>query len=124
MDRADEPLKRSSLERNGIPRAEPAEDVASGDHPSWEDQARLDDAYAADFTIVRALLKKGRAHEKAVDTFQPYDRIQEISEEPREGTVRIAGWASPMKPAFLLVNNRLGGNATSTNEAVIGRIGS
>jgi hypothetical protein len=30
----------------------------------------------------------------------------------------IAGWATPMKPAFLFVNNRLEGNAPSTIEAV------
>ena len=35
----------------------------------------------------------------------------------------IAGWATPMKPAFLFVNNRLEGNAPSTIEAVAERLG-
>ena len=88
--------------------------------PGLDDQSRLDDAYTADFTVVRALLKKGRGYEDAVDNFQPYDRIQDVSEEAREGMATIARWATPMKPAFLFVNNRLEGNAPSTIEAVSG----
>jgi Protein of unknown function DUF72 len=87
--------------------------------PALEDQAQLEDAYTADFTVVRALLRKGRGYEDAVDNFQPYDRIQEPNEGAREGMTRIAGWATPMKPAFLFVNNRLEGNAPSTIEAVV-----
>lgn len=90
--------------------------------PGLDDQARLDDAYTADFTVVRALLRKGRGYEDAVDTFQPYDRIREPNEGAREGMVRIAGWATPMKPAFLFVNNRLEGNAPGTIEAVTGAL--
>ena len=90
--------------------------------PSLEDQAQLDDAYTADFTVVRALLRKGRSYDDAVDSFEPYDRIQEPNEGAREGMARIAGWATPMKPAFLFVNNRLEGNAPGTIEVVANEI--
>ena len=91
--------------------------------PSLEDQSRLDDAYTADFTVVRALLRKGQGYEDAIDTFEPYDRIQEPNGGARERMARIAGWATPMNPAFLFVNNRLEGNAPSTIEAVADEIG-
>ena len=87
--------------------------------PGLDDQARLDDAYTADCAVVRALLKKGRGYEDAVDKFEPYDRVQEISEESRDGMATIARWATPMKPAFLFVNNRLEGNAPSTIEETL-----
>jgi hypothetical protein len=79
--------------------------------PGLEDQARLDDAFTADFTVVRALLRKGRDYEDAVDTFQPYERLREPNEGAGEGMAEIAWRAGPMKPAFLYVNNRLQGNA-------------
>jgi uncharacterized protein YecE (DUF72 family) len=91
--------------------------------PALEDQARLDDAYTADFTVVRALLTKGRGYEDAVDAFGPYDRIREPNEGAREGMEAIAWRAGPMRPAFLYVNNRLEGNAPSTIEAVAGSLG-
>jgi uncharacterized protein YecE (DUF72 family) len=39
--------------------------------PALEDQSQLPDAYSANFTVVRALLKKGRDYEQAVETFEP-----------------------------------------------------
>ncbi len=88
--------------------------------PGLEDQARLPDAYSADFTVVRALLKKGRAYEQAVKSFEPYRAIREPDEDAREGMRRIVARALERKiPAFLFVNNRLEGNAPSTIEAVV-----
>ena len=69
---------------------------------------------------VRMTDTKGRSYDDAVDSFEPYDRIQEPNEGAREGMAMIAGWATPMKPAFLFVNNRLEGNAPGTIEAVVG----
>ena len=70
---------------------------------------------------MRALLKKGRDYEKAVEAFEPYERTQEVKEGAREGMVTIAGQARRKKiPAFLFVNNRLEGHAPSTIEAVAG----
>jgi hypothetical protein len=87
-------------------------------------QAQLPGVLTADFTVVRALLRKGRPYDKAVETFQPYDRIQEPNESAREGMRLIAQRAMhERKDAFLFVNNRLEGNAPSTIEAVVERIG-
>jgi hypothetical protein len=71
--------------------------------PSLANQARLDDAYTADFTVVRTLLQKGEGYEDAVDAYRPYDRIREVVDDAREGMANIAGWARPMKSAFLFV---------------------
>jgi len=42
------------------------------------------------FTVVRALSKKGRACEQAVETFEPYRAIQEKNEGAREGMREVA----------------------------------
>ena len=91
--------------------------------PGLEDQSQLPDAYSADFTVVRALLKKGRDYEQAVETFEPYERTQEVNEGAREGMKTIVTNCLRKKiPAFLFVNNRLEGNAPSTIEAVVGEL--
>ena len=73
---------------------------------------------------MRALLRKGRPYDKAVETFEPYDRIQEPNESAREGMRLIAQHAMhERKNAFLFVNNRLEGNAPSTIEAVVEQLG-
>jgi uncharacterized protein YecE (DUF72 family) len=92
--------------------------------PSLDDQAQLDDAYTADFSVVRALLTRGRSYEQAVKALEPYQLIQEPNERAREGMVEIIAQARKRKsPAFLFVNNRLEGNAPGTIEAVVDRLG-
>jgi hypothetical protein len=91
--------------------------------PALDEQAQIPEAFTADFTVVRALLRKGRPYDKAVETFEPYDRIQEPNQGARDGMRMIAQRAMhERKDAFLFVNNRLEGNAPSTIEAVIGMI--
>ena len=51
--------------------------------PELLDQIAMPGAFTADFTVVRALLKKGRAYEQAVKAFQPYEHIQEPNPVPR-----------------------------------------
>jgi uncharacterized protein YecE (DUF72 family) len=88
--------------------------------PPLDEQARLPGVLTADFTVVRALLKRGRAYEQAVRTFEPYRLVQEPNEGAREGMVEILNQARQRKkPAFLFVNNRLEGNAPGTIEAVV-----
>jgi uncharacterized protein YecE (DUF72 family) len=88
--------------------------------PGLEDQSQLPDAYSADFTVVRALLKKGRDYEAAVKAFEPYRSIQEPNESAREGLVQIVSEARKKRiEAYVFVNNRLEGNAPGTIEAVI-----
>jgi uncharacterized protein YecE (DUF72 family) len=92
--------------------------------PALDEQAQISEAFTADFTVVRALLRRGRAYDAAVHTFQPYDRIQEPNDSAREGMRRIAQRAMhERKNAFLFVNNRLEGHAPSTIEAVVERLG-
>ncbi len=93
--------------------------------PGLDEQAQLPGIVTADFTVVRALLRKWRPYDKAVQTFEPYDRIQETNEAAREGMRLVARRAlQERKDAFLFVNNRLEGNAPSTIEAVVERIAS
>ena len=87
--------------------------------PSLPDQAALPDARTADFSVVRALLPRGRSYEQAVKALEPYREIRQPDEGAREGMATIARWATPMKPAFLFVNNRLEGNAPSTIEETL-----
>jgi uncharacterized protein YecE (DUF72 family) len=90
--------------------------------PSLDDQARLDEAFTADFTVVRALLKKGRGYEDAVKAFEPYQLVQEPNEGARDGMAEIARKAVERnKRAYLFVNNRLEGHAPTTIEAVVER---
>jgi uncharacterized protein YecE (DUF72 family) len=73
----------------------------------------------ADFSVVRALLSKGRSYEQAVDAFEPYDKIREPNEAARGALRKVAERAIARKQrAFVFVNNRLEGHAPSTIEAV------
>jgi uncharacterized protein YecE (DUF72 family) len=91
--------------------------------PSLADQSRLPGAFTADFTVVRALLARGRTYEKAVKKFEPYREIQEPDEGARDGMKEIAKQAmAGKKDAYVFVNNRLEGNAPSTIEAVVDQL--
>ena len=58
--------------------------------PELLDQIAMPDAFTADFTVVRALLKKGRAYEQAVKAFEPYKQVQEPNPGAREALRQIA----------------------------------
>ena len=91
--------------------------------PDLGTQAKLDGVFTADLTVVRALLRRGRPYDKAVETFEPYDRIQEPNESAPEGMRMIVKNAlKSKKSAFVFVNNQLEGNEPSTIEAVVERI--
>lgn len=74
----------------------------------------------ADFTVVRALLREGRAYEDAVARFQPYNKIVEENPETRDA---LREWIRRMREerraSYIFVNNRLEGNAPETIRAVI-----
>jgi uncharacterized protein YecE (DUF72 family) len=89
--------------------------------PGLEDQVQL--PFTADFTVVRALLRKGRPYEKAVEAFEPYAETQEVNEEARGALVEVARRSlGRKKPAFLFVNNRLEGFSPGTIEFVADRL--
>lgn len=87
--------------------------------PSIGEQLLLHDAITAPFVISRALLTPGRAYARAVEAFQPYDRIREASAPLRADLVALARAAMELRvPAYLLVNNRAEGCAPLTIAAV------
>jgi uncharacterized protein YecE (DUF72 family) len=86
--------------------------------PTLEDQVQLPGAFTADFTVVRALLAKGRTYERAVEAFEPYRLTQEQNDGARGAMREIAERSMVRKaPAFLYVNNRLEGFAPGKIEA-------
>lgn len=88
--------------------------------PALPEQIAMPGAFTADFTVVRALLQKGRTYEQAVKLFQPYEKIQDPSTPTREAIRTIAEQCVREKRrAYIFVNNRLEGNAPRTIEAVV-----
>jgi uncharacterized protein YecE (DUF72 family) len=91
--------------------------------PELGEQAAMPGVLGADFSVARALLRKGRTYEQAVESFEPYRLVQDPNEPAREALRAIADGARRRKtPAFLFVNNRLEGNAPTTIEAVVDRL--
>lgn len=84
-------------------------------------QAGMRDAWTADFSVTRALLRFGRPYEQAVGKFQPYQSVQEPDEGARDGLRLIVQQSrEAKKAAYIFVNNRLEGNAPGTIAAVLG----
>jgi uncharacterized protein YecE (DUF72 family) len=88
--------------------------------PEISEQMQLPDVYTADFTVARALLRKGRPYEEAVAKFSPYQRIQEPNQEVRQALRNLITRARGRnEPSYIFVNNRLEGNAPQTIEAIV-----
>ncbi len=88
--------------------------------PELDRQIAMGDAYTADFMVLRALLRKGRTYEEAVERFSPYRQVQEENPRARKAMrelIRIA--RERRRAAYIFVNNRLEGNAPGTIEAVL-----
>ncbi len=82
-------------------------------------QMHLREAYTADFSVARALLKRGRPYEEAVAKFSPYARVQDPNPDTRAALrLLIAQARQRHQPSYIFVNNRLEGNAPETIEAV------
>jgi uncharacterized protein YecE (DUF72 family) len=83
--------------------------------PELGAQMAIADSVTADFQVCRALLRRGRVYEKAVQAFAPYREVQDRNPEARESMRLLIGRARESKQhLFLFVNNRLEGNAPST----------
>jgi uncharacterized protein YecE (DUF72 family) len=77
-------------------------------------------AWTSDFTVCRALLRRGRSYEQAVKTFSPYEKVQEPNPEARAAIRALIERArAQQQPAFVFVNNRLEGNAPETIQALV-----
>ncbi len=91
--------------------------------PSLGEQLAIDEAFTADFTVSRALLRPGRTYEQAVGRFQPYDRIQDPYPEGRAALSKLVRRARAERhKAFVVVNNRFEGNSPSTIAAVLDEV--
>ena len=87
--------------------------------PPLAKQVEIAEAWTADFSVVRALLRVGRPYETAVQMFSPYDRVQEPSLSTRAAMTEVISRARRKRePAYLFINNRLEGNAPVTIDAV------
>jgi uncharacterized protein YecE (DUF72 family) len=83
-------------------------------------QMAIGDAFSADFTVVRALLRKGRPYEDAVKAFAPYEKVQEANPAGRVAIRGLIARARQVRqPAFVFVNNRFEGNAPQTIDAIL-----
>ncbi len=70
----------------------------------------------------RLLLKCGRDYDSAVESFTPYDRMQDPQVETRKAAVTLLETLQqqpPARRAYLYVNNRLEGNALATIQAIL-----
>lgn len=84
-------------------------------------QIALNDAWTAEFTVVRALLSFGRRYEDAVKQFAPYRQVQAPDPHTRQAIRQVIARARRQRQlAFIFVNNRLEGNAPETIAAIVG----
>jgi uncharacterized protein YecE (DUF72 family) len=83
--------------------------------PELRHQVAIPDSATADFQVCRALLRRGRVYEEAVEAFAPYREVQDPNPEARDSMRVLIGRARENKQfLFLFVNNRLEGNAPTT----------
>ncbi len=88
--------------------------------PSIAEQLVIDGNDTADFLLSRILLKPGRTYEKAEETFQPYEKIQELNEEARAAAKTfLERLLQKGRHGYVYVNNRLEGNAPLTIEEIL-----
>jgi uncharacterized protein YecE (DUF72 family) len=95
---------------------------------SWTDMPAVGEQVALpgsqtniNLTAARFLLKAGRKYEEAVKAFAPYESTKEINEDARRDGARLikTGESDPKRRTFILVNNRLEGNALETIKAML-----
>jgi uncharacterized protein YecE (DUF72 family) len=88
--------------------------------PEIGTQMRMPGAHTAGFSVVRALLRRGRNYEDAVKKLSPYRELQEVNEAVRTALREtIARAREKREPSYIFVNNRLEGNAPGTIEALV-----
>jgi uncharacterized protein YecE (DUF72 family) len=88
--------------------------------PELARQIALDGAFTADFSLTRALLRRGRSYEQAVEKFSPYQEIRDPDPAARESIRSLIRRArQERQQAYIFVNNRLEGNAPATIQAIV-----
>ena len=87
--------------------------------PELREQMSIAGSDTAETIVARALLRRGRPYEKAVEEFAPYRRVQEVNEPVRGALRELIDIARvDGRPAFIFVNNRLEGNSPGTIIAI------
>ena len=88
--------------------------------PELKEQLAMPEAITADFMVSRALLRRGRAYEQAVQLFSPYREIQDPNPEVRASLRELIDRArEARRAAYIYVNNRLEGNAPVTILSIV-----
>lgn len=83
--------------------------------PELKDQLAIPGSITTDFVISRALLRRGRPYEQAVELFSPYRDIQDPNPDTRVSLRQLIDRArEARRAAYIYVNNRLEGNAPAT----------
>ncbi len=87
--------------------------------PPLAEHIAIPGAFTADFTVVRALLREGRAYEQAVEQLAPYDHVKDENAEGREAMrALMRRMREERRAALIFVNNRFEGNAPTTIQAI------
>jgi uncharacterized protein YecE (DUF72 family) len=87
--------------------------------PPLSEQMETPGSFDADFTVVRALLRPGRAYEDAVESFAPYRELRDENPEARDALREvIERMREERKAAYIFINNRFEGNAPETIRAI------
>jgi len=83
-------------------------------------QLRVPEAFTADFSVCRALLRRGRSYEDAVNLFSPYQEIKDPNPEGRRALRDLITHARDnRRAAFIFVNNRFEGSAPLTIQGIL-----
>jgi len=87
--------------------------------PELPEQIAMPEVFTTDFTVVRALLRRGRPYEQAVAQFSPYKAVQDANPGARQAIRAVIHRARERnEPSYIFVNNRLEGNAPQTIEGI------
>ena len=87
--------------------------------PPLSEHIAIPGVFTTDFTVVRALLREGRAYEQAVELLSPYDQVRDENPTGREALrALIQRMREERRAALIFVNNRFEGNAPTTIQAI------
>ncbi len=88
--------------------------------PLLDQHRQMGNRFTAGFVLLRLLTPLGLAYAKAVERYQPYDRIAEVLPRMRKETVTLSTQAvSEGKAPYVLVNNRAEGCSPLTIQALV-----
>jgi uncharacterized protein YecE (DUF72 family) len=84
--------------------------------PAVSAQLAMPASRTSDFLAARFLLSPGRSYDQAVQAFSPYTETRAVDPDARAAaaTIICEAQTTTRRPSFLLVNNRLEGNALNT----------